>query len=107
MNYFTFILRYSIFLNLFHKFKIVFFFIYNCFHLYPQASYSGDTVDAASVHSRGSSDSRSRTSTEKRSRRKESHKSPGSILRHVILKGVAAQLVSYHVKYLVYSMFYF
>ncbi|XP_042868274.1 vacuolar protein sorting-associated protein 8 homolog [Penaeus japonicus] len=66
-----------------------------------KTSFSNDGGDTLSVHSRGSSDSRSRTSSERhscgsRSRRDAHHKTHGSILRHVILTGVAAQLVSAH-----------
>nr|XP_045621529.1 vacuolar protein sorting-associated protein 8 homolog isoform X2 [Procambarus clarkii] len=69
---------------------------------HPKASFSTDGGDTLSVHSRGSSDSRSRTSsterhsTGSRSRKDAQNKTHGSILRHVILKGVAAQLVSAH-----------
>nr|XP_027235007.1 vacuolar protein sorting-associated protein 8 homolog [Penaeus vannamei] len=66
-----------------------------------KTSFSNDGGDTLSVHSRGSSDSRSRTSSERhscgsRSRKDAQHKTHGSILRHVILTGVAAQLVSAH-----------
>lgn len=69
-----------------------------------QTSFSTEGGDTLSVHSRGSSDSRSRTSsTERHSSGSRSHKDAqnkthGSVLRHVILKGVAAQLVSAHVR---------
>ncbi|XP_076030226.1 vacuolar protein sorting 8 [Oratosquilla oratoria] len=63
----------------------------------PKTSFSNECGDTLSIHSRGSSDSRSHTSSEKqmaRHRRETHSKSHGSILRHVILKGVSAQLVS-------------
>ncbi|KAK8727977.1 hypothetical protein OTU49_009327 [Cherax quadricarinatus] len=69
---------------------------------HPKASFSTEGGDTLSVHSRGSSDSRSRTSsterysTGNRSRKDAPTKTHGSVLRHVILKGVAAQLVSAH-----------
>ncbi|XP_066963121.1 vacuolar protein sorting-associated protein 8 homolog [Macrobrachium rosenbergii] len=64
-----------------------------------KASFSQDGGDTLSLHSRGSSDSKSRNSSDKhssgsRTRREPQSKTHGSILRHVILKGVAAQLVS-------------
>lgn len=66
-----------------------------------QTSFSTEGGDTLSVHSRGSSESRSRTSSTERhstsggrQRREAQNKTHGSILRHVILKGVAAQLVS-------------
>ncbi|KAG7169921.1 Vacuolar protein sorting-associated protein 8-like [Homarus americanus] len=68
----------------------------------PKTSFSTEGGDTLSVHSRGSSDSRSRTSSTERhssggrSRRDTLSKTHGSVLRHVVLKGVAAQLVSAH-----------
>ncbi|KAK7082685.1 Vacuolar protein sorting-associated protein 8 [Halocaridina rubra] len=64
-----------------------------------KASFSQEGGDTLSLHSRGSSDSRSRNSSDKhssgsRTRRDPQSKTHGSILRHVILKGVAAQLIS-------------
>ncbi|KAK4298989.1 hypothetical protein Pmani_028696 [Petrolisthes manimaculis] len=66
----------------------------------PKTTFSTEGCDTLSVHSRGSSESRSRTSSTERynasgrQRKDSQNKTHGSILRHVILKGVAAQLVS-------------
>ncbi|XP_063851088.1 vacuolar protein sorting-associated protein 8 homolog isoform X1 [Scylla paramamosain] len=69
----------------------------------PKSSFSTEGGDTLSVHSRGSSESRSRTSSSERHsagggrcRRETQSRTHGSILRHVILKGVASQLVSAH-----------
>ncbi|CAL4079363.1 unnamed protein product [Meganyctiphanes norvegica] len=72
----------------------------------PKTAFTSEGGDTLSVHSRGSSDSRSRTSSDRHSSSGHSHgrhrsntstaKHHASILRHVILKGVAAQLISAH-----------
>ncbi|KAB7507360.1 Vacuolar protein sorting-associated protein 8-like protein [Armadillidium nasatum] len=62
-------------------------------------NYSGENFETASVLSKESSDSKSRTSFDQRQahfRRETRSKSSGSVLRQISLKGIASQLINAH-----------
>jgi hypothetical protein len=61
----------------------------------PQSvTYTQDGGETQSLASRGSSDARSRSSSDRRNRKPGVARGTGSILRHVILKGISSQLNS-------------